>query len=113
MKIYISSCEKFREGENNGRKWVLYKIVDPKGVQYSTFEGKYSGMVGQEIEADVREELVEKNGKTYTNRTIVEPKLGNEQLNRIERKLDELITLLTAETVPDISKDEPTPDLPF
>ena len=75
MKIYISSCEPVRSGEKNGRKWTLYNILTPENVRYSTFEAKYSGMVGQEIDVQVKEDTVTgKNGRQYLNRTIIEPK---------------------------------------
>ena len=110
MKLYISSCAAVKSGESNGRKWTLYQIQDPKGVKYSTFEGKYVGMVGQEIEAVVEEKAVEKNGKSYLNRTIVEPKRSVVQFDasRIETKLDRILELLQ-NLVP---ADEDAPDGP-
>ena len=99
-KIYIASCQEFKRGKKkDGSDWVLYHIKDPKGIQYSTFEEKYSAMVGQEVEVEVEETRSEKiNPKTngpYINRNIVEGKRkkgnDNEQLSRIERKLDALM----------------------
>src|SRR3990167_7732036 len=74
MKLYISSCNVVKSGESNGRKWTLYQIQDPKGTKYSTFEAKYVGMVGQEVDVVVEEKAVEKNGRSFLNRTIIEPK---------------------------------------
>lgn len=73
-KIYISSCVLFRQGTKDGRDWKLYHITNPKGVIYGTFSDKYSGLVGQEIEAEIEEKTVEKNGRTYKNLNIIEPK---------------------------------------
>ena len=114
MKIYISSCNLFKSGEKNGRKWNLYRIVDPKGITYSTFEAKYVGMVGQEIEVEVQERVVEKNGKTYKNLTIIEPKRGDgdnsfilAELKAIRLKLENLPALITEMVVKELAEIEP------
>lgn len=93
QKLYIASCNLVKQGEKNGRQWFLYLITDPKGVKYSTFEPKYNGMVGHEVEVEVVEQQVEKNGVTYTNRTIIEPKRENPVMD-IVRKLEGRVVAL-------------------
>ena len=74
-KIYIAACEKIKEGfGSGGKRWELYRITDQTGKKYSTFDGKYMGLVEQEVEVDIETKTTEKNGKTYTNHTIVEKK---------------------------------------
>lgn len=73
QKIYIADVIPVKSGEKNGRKWNLYNVVDQKGTKYTTFEAKYGGMVGQEVEVEVEQKQVERNGKTYINLAIVEP----------------------------------------
>lgn len=88
QKIYIASCVPFKSGVKNGRKWNLYNVVDGQGVKYSSF-ADLGGFINQEIEREVKEETVSKDGKTYINRTILEPKRtqndSQAQLDRIER----------------------------
>ncbi len=106
MKIYISSCTEFKRGKKkDGTDWVLYYVKDPKNVQYSTFEEKYAAMVGQEVEVEIEEKPSDKvnpnTGKPYINRNILEAgkkKGGNdkEQLDRIERKVDEILASMFA-----------------
>lgn len=82
QKIYISAVNLVKSGTTNGKNWQIFNVVDPQGKKYGTFESKYQGMVGQEIDAEVEEKTVEKNGKTYKNLNIVEPKkpVLNEQM---------------------------------
>src|SRR3990167_9439765 len=104
MKLYISSCEPVKSGTKNGRAWTLYHVFDPKGNRYTTFEKKYTGFIGQEVEVEVREDRVEKNGKTYLNRTIVEPRREAQEDKGINSKLDHIIDLL--ESMRDVLRRE-------
>lgn len=122
QKIYISSCQLFREGEKNGRKWQLYHVIDPKGVKYGTFESKYVSMVGMEVDVEVKEETVEKNGRTFINKTIIEPKRNDwatrDELRNLEgriQKLEEYILEQSAkQRKAEIKGEEPPlPDVPF
>lgn len=83
QKIYVSAVNAIRSGEKNGRKWVLYAVLDQAGTKYSSFDSKYQGMIGQEIEVMVEERIVEKNGRTYKNLSIIEPKKENEAVNSL------------------------------
>ena len=134
MKIYIASCNLFKSGEKDGRKWNLYHITDQKGVKYGSFDAKYVGMVGQEVDVVVEEKAVEKNGKSYVNRTIIEPRRGNgngagtefiftgyiTELKKLNSKIDELhkmvSDLVVEPTEPDggiKETDVEASDLPF
>lgn len=132
MKLFIASCNLAKQGTKDGRSWSLYKISDPKGVQYSTFDAKYVGMVGQEVDVVVEEKAVEKNGKSYVNRTIIEPKRGNgngagtefiftgyiTELKKLNSKIDELHKMVSDLVVepsePDrLSENGGPSDLPF
>lgn len=91
QKIYIADCQIVKTGETDGREWTLYSISDPKGVRYSTFEAKYSAMVGQEVEVTVEERLSTKiNPKTnepYKNLTIIEPR-------KVEVSKDDILAMI-------------------
>lgn len=130
MKLFIASCNLAKQGMKDGRRWSLYKISDPKGVQYSTFDAKYIGMVGQEVDVNVEEKAVEKNGKTYVNRTIIEAKRGNgagsgagmefifTELKKLNGKIDEIHKMVSDLVVepsePDRLSENGVPtDLPF
>lgn len=74
-KIFISEVREIKRGKNKfGKDWTLYKVITPENKEYSTFEAKYISMKGMEVDVDVEENVVEKNGRTFTNLTIVEPK---------------------------------------
>lgn len=80
-KIYISSCVELKRGKHpDNSPWTLFKITDPQGMQYSTFEPKYLGMVGQEVDVKIEQKPSKKinpnTGKPYLNLYIVEPKLA-------------------------------------
>ena len=130
MKIFISACQPVKSGVKNGKNWTLYTILDPKGVRYSTFEAKYVGMVGQDIEVDVQESpsktVNPKTGEPYTNRTIVEPKIqGNQgmgfvltELKRLGGKIDELHRMVSDLVIkpsePDVElENDISPDMRF
>lgn len=70
MKIIIKDVQKIKEGYGKKGPWSLYKVTDSNNVQYSTFEEKYTAMLGMEVDVEVE---VKQNGK-YTNRTILEPR---------------------------------------
>ena len=70
-KIYISSCLPFKSGKKkDGSDWTIYHVRTPQDKTYSTFEKKYTMMVGQEVNVLVAE--FEKGGHKYLS--IVEPK---------------------------------------
>ena len=113
MKLYISSAIKGGEGKYaDGGKWIRYDITDPKGTRYAAFnQEKYLGMVGQEVDVTVKEEAkTKRDGTTYINRTIVEPRRNpvSFDASKIEAKLDKILELLQ-NLVP---ADEDTPDGP-
>lgn len=107
MKLYIASVQPVKSGIKDGRKWTLYHVVDPQGTRYATFNEKYVGMVGQEVDVQIEERASDKvnpqTGQPYINRTILEQrrspshsgsaafeKRAIELLEGINKKLDNL-----------------------
>ena len=112
-KIYISACDFVKSGVKDGRKWSLYKVIDQGGIQYSTFDVKYAGLVGQEIEVEIREEEVERNGRTYLNRTIIEPRRQANNSAEFEAKVMFLLNQINAKLNELTREDEPSTPNPL
>ena len=75
-KIYITSVTEGKKGINKfGKPWQMYLVTDQQGNRYSTFEGRYSTLIDQEVDVIVEEKII--GDKKYLN--IVEPK--REQVN--------------------------------
>lgn len=104
-QIVINEVQEIKSGEGKRGKWHLYKVVSEEGDEFTTFEGKYTEMVGSAVEIEYSEEKVKgkKEGQWFTNRTIVEkaqaPKwtppvktLSYEQ--EIEKKIDKILATL-------------------
>ena len=123
MKLYIADAKFVKSGTyKDGRSWELFHITDAKGNRFSTFEKKYTGLVGQEVECEIKEETVTKGGRTYTNRTIVEPRQQRGTANgtdkELHKKVDYIIELLEGMQFEKGMKESTPPlgdlkDLPF
>lgn len=136
-KLYIASCQPFRSGVKDGRNWTLYHVTDPKGLRYGTFNPKYVGMVGMEVDVEVEEKSSDKvnpkTGQPYINRNIIEPKGNNasnaglgfviaelKALRAIVEETHKAVMELVVEPTPpdggptesDLGKDD-MPELPF
>lgn len=110
-KIYISSHEHVKSGTKNGRDWSMYRITDPQNNRYTIFDAKYSGMIGQEVEVYVKTEKVEKDGKTYTNRTIVNPPKTYDVVSRHEHEALERRVLALEQAIAERVQEETAPPL--
>lgn len=90
IKIYIADVLEVKSGHGKFGKWTLYHVISQDNKKYSTFEGKYVSLKGQEVEVMVEEKEVEKNGQTYKNLTIIEPKKQQANLNDVWFAINDL-----------------------
>ena len=61
----IQSCDVLREGEKNGRKWIMFSVII-NGEKFTTFDTKYKEHIGQEATW----EYEEKQDGQYINKTL-------------------------------------------
>lgn len=98
-KIIVTDKKLLKEGEKNGRKWQLVAIVDENGDRYTTFNSdRYEE--GKVYEIAYEEKQVEKGGKVYKDRRIIDNQQrgGNQEtlllLRAIDAKLNEVIEFI-------------------
>ncbi len=95
----IKSVMVVKEGTSDkGRDWTLFKVEDTEGIKYSTFNARYTLLIGQSISITYEEkEVKSKDGvKTFINRNIVEPNGARTPSPKaaIPPNYEEMITLL-------------------
>jgi hypothetical protein len=77
---HLADVSAIKDGVGRDSKaWTLYKVVDVDGESYTTFNATpYFQALEQEAEITLQfdEEPVEKNGKTYVNRKLLDGKLA-------------------------------------
>lgn len=112
-QIIVSKVEQIKSGITNGRAWILYRVTDQNGLTYSTFDATFNGKMGQTVFIDVEEvpgnKINPKTGQPYINRRIVPEKKANPDIQRLEEKIDKILSIvenLTAEDEPGTA--EPT-----
>lgn len=108
--ITIKEVKEFKSGVGSGGKaWTLSNVVDSEGKKYSTFLSLVPGMTGEmEVVEEKSEKLNPNTGKPYVNFKISKVygvsshptyptgsagggNRANEQLDRIEKKIDGLL----------------------
>lgn len=86
--ITISKVDILSSGKNKfGKDWTLYAVYDENGDKYTTFSGYFQNKVGQQVDIEYVEVQREYNGKTYTDRRVIDR-------SPAERRHEELKVLL-------------------
>ena len=107
--ILVERVALLKEGEKNGRKWQLCKVVDSEGNEYTTFnpnlykEGEKKDVVFEEVERKVGDKVymdkrlqdnTKKSGATSEALLVCRDIL--KKVENIEQKLEELLLLVSA-----------------
>ena len=93
--IQITSVEKFKEGNTNGKDWVIFKVVcenDSEMSEFTTFED-HRDKIGQQFQGDFEYQEKWKNWKELSPKQAEESSKHDELLNAIREvwnKVDEI-----------------------
>ena len=93
--IQITSVEKFKEGNTNGKDWCIFKVVcenDSEMSEFSTFND-YRDKIGQQFQGDFEYQEKWKNWKELSPKQAEESSKHDELLNAIREvwnKVDEI-----------------------
>jgi len=77
--IKINDVKTLKSGVSNGRNWTLYAVIDENGNKYTTFNGRYLGMVGKRVEIEYETSEREYNGKKYIDFKIVDKNVNSKE----------------------------------
>ena len=120
-KLIFTSKEEFKKGKGKFGPWTMWKISDNKGRRGITFNDL---PLDTEVEVEIKEEQVEKDGKTFNNITFSLPKtkpVSWVEFNKLADRVGELerkVKLLEGKNNDDdedytLPKPEEESELPF